>query len=350
MAGTLAASILGGVLTSNTVTVPTSAVGVPGVLNITLAPKPTMPYFATSTPRPTQTAVAKLPDAATVTVPAVPTFGPSPTPGPSPTKGTALGLPTAPLIAETSKPPSLPTADPIFNTITPVPTITPGPFPTTAPFSTPTRAIGPTSTPIPAPTLAPTPTPGPIYAAIPKFSTWTYTDATTLAGSSLDPWGPFPIKTHWGFVTGTVTSWITAGPAPYGYDTLGEDFIGKVITYGPNIGAKLITSYYRKTFFEQRGVTSATINIRADDGAIVYLNGQEIHRQNMTLYTVPNSVTVALSELTGGAEPLYNQRILTATHLALFNGLTNVLGVELHQRVATTNDASFDLELVLVTP
>lgn len=351
MAGTLTASILGGVLTSNTVTVPTSVVGVPGVLNITLQPRPTLPYFTTSTPRPTQTSVAKLPDAATVTVPAVPTFGPSVTPGPSPTKGAALSLPTAPAIAETSKPPNLPTADPIFNTITPVPTITPRPFPTTAPFSTPTRAIGPTATTPPTPTPQATSTPGPVYAAIPRNSQWTYTTTYVGLGNALDSWGTYPVKTTWSFVTGTVgvSSWITGGLGTYGYDTTGLDNIQTVITYGADVNAKFITSYFRKEFIEQRGIISASLEVKADDGAVVYLNGQEIYRNNMTLYTAVTSGTLALTDKVGGTEPLYDNYVFTTTPLGLFSGLTNVLGVELHQFISTTNDAAFDLALILVT-
>jgi hypothetical protein len=78
-----------------------------------------------------------------------------------------------------------------------------------------------------------------------------------------------------------------------------------------------------------------------DDGAIVYLNGIDIFRSNMTNGPV-DYTTFALS--TGTEQVFYT------TNVPVGNLLVgqNVLAVEVHQVNATSTDISFDLQLQAV--
>jgi hypothetical protein len=82
------------------------------------------------------------------------------------------------------------------------------------------------------------------------------------------------------------------------------------------------------------------LNLLKDDGAVVYLNGQEIHRVNMPSgsisYTTPASTALGTPQ-----EGIF---YLTAHQNTLLTG-TNVLAVEIHQSGGTSSDISFDLEL-----
>ena len=74
-------------------------------------------------------------------------------------------------------------------------------------------------------------------------------------------------------------SW-AAGNAELGY---GDGDEATVVSFGPNSGAKYITTYFRKTFnvSDPSLYQSLTLNVVYDDGVVVYLNGTEVHRGNM---------------------------------------------------------------------
>jgi hypothetical protein len=146
------------------------------------------------------------------------------------------------------------------------------------------------------------------------------------------------------------TAWMTAafvettawksGAAQLGY---GDGDEATVINSGP-AGAHYITSYFRKKFhvaspanFEQ-----AAIRLLRDDGAVVYLNGVELFRDNMPLGTI-TTTTPASSSIGNAAE---NTRLVHRFDPALLLPGENVIAVEIHQSDATSSDVSFDLELL----
>jgi hypothetical protein len=103
-----------------------------------------------------------------------------------------------------------------------------------------------------------------------------------------------------------------------------------------------ITHYFRCTFAVARPADYATLLFRVlrDDGAVVYLNGNEVFRMNMPEGPI-TCQTPALSQVTGTDESTYFPTNINAAWLV--DG-ANTLAVELHQ-TSMTVDASFDLSL-----
>src|SRR5439155_23953878 len=71
-----------------------------------------------------------------------------------------------------------------------------------------------------------------------------------------------------------------------------------VVSYGSNANAKYITTYFRKSFSisDPSQISALTLRLLRDDGAVVYLNGTEVYRNNMPsgtiAYTTLASTTV----------------------------------------------------------
>jgi hypothetical protein len=88
--------------------------------------------------------------------------------------------------------------------------------------------------------------------------------------------------------------------------------------------------------------SNLTLQLRRDDGAIVYLNGVEVFRSNMPTGAV-NYATSALRNIEGVDESLLAQRVVPAS--VLING-ENLLAVEVHQAVGGDDDMSFALAVI----
>lgn len=105
------------------------------------------------------------------------------------------------------------------------------------------------------------------------------------------------------------------------------------------------TTYYFRSEFEFDGDPSATqltLDALIDDGAVFYLNGVEVYRQNMPEGSITYDTFAALEvELPGASGPL------VIPSGALVAG-TNVLAVEVHQAVAADADVFFTAKLEAV--
>ena len=105
------------------------------------------------------------------------------------------------------------------------------------------------------------------------------------------------------------------------------------------------TYYFRKTFtYNGGGPVELTLNPVVDDGAVFYLNGVEIHRQNMT----PGAVAYATPAAAIVVDATYAGPI-TVPAVALVQG-TNVLAVEVHQAHTDSTDVAFGAELTARVP
>lgn len=95
------------------------------------------------------------------------------------------------------------------------------------------------------------------------------------------------------------------------------------------------TTYYFRKAFNYSGDRNVTLrlNTLVDDGAIFYLNGQELYRLNMT------------GSPTNVSNPAFSGQI-TVPAFMLVPG-NNVLAVEVHQASGDTSDILFDAELVV---
>ncbi len=131
-----------------------------------------------------------------------------------------------------------------------------------------------------------------------------------------------------------------SGAAKFGYG-LGDE--STITSYGPNGANKYITTYFRRAFYvpDPSLVQSITARLMRDDGAIVYLNGSEVWRENMPASTISFS-TLASSEISGPSQTEFVSRALNSS--ALLYG-ANVIAVEIHQDSPATPDARFDFEL-----
>ena len=116
-----------------------------------------------------------------------------------------------------------------------------------------------------------------------------------------------------------------------------------VVSYGTNANNKFITTYFRRAFHVPDASLVRSLNARLirDDGAVVYLNGAEVWRENMPAGTV-TFATLAASTASGTAESNWFTRVLAPA--ALGNGW-NVLAVEIHQDRPNSSDLSFNFEL-----
>lgn len=131
-----------------------------------------------------------------------------------------------------------------------------------------------------------------------------------------------------------------SGPAQLGY---GDGDEATVVSYGPDPANKHITTYFRHVFdvAEPSLLTSLMLKILRDDGAVVYLNGDEIFRSNMPPGPVTYQTT-ACCWVGGVYENLWQKAILDPSLLVRGD---NVLAVEIHQYSATNPDMSFDFAL-----
>lgn len=132
-----------------------------------------------------------------------------------------------------------------------------------------------------------------------------------------------------------------SGPSPLGY---GDDQTTQV-SYGDDSDDKYITTWFRHTFTtEDLGVElsllqSLELSLRRDDGAIVYLNGEEVFRSNMPDGEVDASTTAA-STTSGDEESTWYTQSVSAD---LLQEGDNVFAAEVHQVGGTSSDITLDL-------
>ena len=164
--------------------------------------------------------------------------------------------------------------------------------------------------------------------------------------------------------TGSVWKYLDTGTAPVGYwtslsfdDSAWNSGRGKfgygvgdeatVISYGPNPSARYITTWFRRPFVidDTSSIDHLIFRLRRDDGAVVYLNGNELYRENMPAGPVQPSTT-AVADVGSTEEATFFKRTVPPTEL---HSGTNLLAVEIHQFATNSTDLSFDLELTGLT-
>lgn len=161
-----------------------------------------------------------------------------------------------------------------------------------------------------------------------RGSQWKYNDSGANPGSS------------WSDSGFDDSAW-ESGIGPLGY---GRSHIETSISYGGDGSQKFPASYFRKEFTIQNkdDFLSLSVRIMRDDGAVVYLNGQEQFRVNMPTGTI-NYSTYATTAVWGDDETSYFDVPIDLSDLV--DG-TNSLAVEIHQESPASSDLIFDLELL----
>lgn len=182
------------------------------------------------------------------------------------------------------------------------------------------------------------------------------TDSTGISSTSapvtieIAPW-IIPSRSQWRYLddgSEPPSNWNTTafndsgwsnGIAQFGF---GEgDEATPIRRFSDLTGTNIVSFYFRKTFdiADLASISSLSLRLLRDDGAIVYLNGTEVFRNNMPSGPV-NSTTLAA----GVAEDSELRAIRVSPQL-LQSG-ANLIAVEVHQVNLTSSDVSFDLELL----
>ncbi len=164
-----------------------------------------------------------------------------------------------------------------------------------------------------------------ITPIIPEVTSWKYLDNGSDQGSA------------WFAPAFNDASW-ASGNAELGY---GDGDEVTVVGWGPTSSQKYTTTYFRKKFNITALPTpnqTVVINLRRDDGAVVYLNGVEIIRDNMP--TTSTYTTFASSNTS--SENDYRVHPIPASALQMGE---NTIAVEVHQCDLTSSDLSFALKL-----
>ncbi|MGZ4973378.1 MAG: SGNH/GDSL hydrolase family protein [Limisphaerales bacterium] len=160
-------------------------------------------------------------------------------------------------------------------------------------------------------------------------STWKYSD------QGLD------LGTDWSQLNFDDSTW-SQGAGRLGYGTNG---VTTTIGYGTNSSTKNITTYFRHSFVVSDSVTYTNLNVRLnrEDGAVVWLNGQELYRANLPTGAISNQ-TKALALVSPGGDDS-NTYFSTNLPITSLPAGTNVIGVEIHRNNPSGTALSFDLEL-----
>ena len=167
------------------------------------------------------------------------------------------------------------------------------------------------------------------------------TAQTTLVGYN-SPWKYLDNGsnqgTAWRAASFNDATW-ASGNAAFGYGTSG---ITTTVSFGNNNKKKHVTTYFRKTInvADASLYSSFTLNLKRDDGAVVYINGTERFRSNMPSGTISYN-TKASSEATDNGTAV---QTTTLSAGSLVTG-TNVIAVEIHQAANNGPDLFFDLQL-----
>ena len=167
-----------------------------------------------------------------------------------------------------------------------------------------------------------------LYLGVPLVdsnSVWKYSDTGKNMGAK---WRALPFKD---------ATWL-AGMAPFGYGWGDES---TVVSAGTNPLKPNVTTYFRQTFViaDSNAYTGFNLSLQADDGAAVYLNGQELLRLNLAEKGAVSFRKVALSARQSPTErEWYAANIF---HPLVANG-TNIFAVEVHQAKTNGADMRFD--------
>jgi hypothetical protein len=162
---------------------------------------------------------------------------------------------------------------------------------------------------------------------IPAGSIWRYLDDGSNQGTS------------WRAPDFDDSSW-EEGAAQLGY---GDGDEATEVSFGDDSSNKHATTYFRRTFtvVDPNQIGNLLVRLVRDDGAIVYLNGEEVFRSNI------DPGPVAFDTYTGnvtpsGSENSFIEEVIPSS--SLVSG-ENTIAVEVHQASGTSSDMSFDFEL-----
>lgn len=152
-------------------------------------------------------------------------------------------------------------------------------------------------------------------------------------------------NTAWRDSTFNDSTWST-GNTEFGYGDGDEATLinacGTVVQ-NPSCSNKYTTTYFRKKVYipNLNDFNNFSLQVVRDDGAVVYVNGNEVWRDNLPTGTITYT-TLAPVAIGGADESAYQIYTLAKTYFV--NGW-NTIAVEMHQQSGTSSDVSFNLRL-----
>ena len=134
-------------------------------------------------------------------------------------------------------------------------------------------------------------------------------------------------------------SW-DSGRAKLGY---GDGNARTNLKKGPSKSKKNLAVYFRREFIVSAPDTlnGLIFDLLCDDGAVVYVNGEEVGRENMPQGKV-KPATKALKAIGAAAENTFHRKAVDTKNLV--PGV-NVVAVEVHQQRRQSSDMGFDFQL-----
>jgi lysophospholipase L1-like esterase len=135
------------------------------------------------------------------------------------------------------------------------------------------------------------------------------------------------------------STWLE-GPARLGYNTPG---VNTTVSFGDSSTNKFITTYFRREFVAPTNVHYTNLNLRLNrvDGAVVWLNGQQIFRANLPSGPISFSSRASVPTL---GDLMHDYFPTNLSSFSISSG-TNIVAVEIHKFSPTLANLSFDLEL-----
>ncbi len=130
------------------------------------------------------------------------------------------------------------------------------------------------------------------------------------------------------------------GPAELGY---GDGDEATAINAGTS-GARFPCNYFRYKFSvtDKSSIGRLKISLIRDDGAVVYINGQEVVRDNMPEGVIDYLTWAASPEVAGAAESTWFDHIVDGS---ILNEGENIISVSVHQQRAASSDISFNFKM-----
>lgn len=175
-----------------------------------------------------------------------------------------------------------------------------------------------------------------------SFSHWSLSNSESSAVNAIktkDLWKykEQQAETAWNQVDFDDSQW-NEGNALLGY---GDNDIATQIDFGGNENEKYPAYYFRKEFTitDPSSIEEIQCAVLCDDGAVVYINGNEIQRINMPQNEEITHETLASAS---GDESTYNQVSIPLSNLQAGK---NILAIEVHQVTRESSDLRFDARI-----
>jgi len=130
-----------------------------------------------------------------------------------------------------------------------------------------------------------------------------------------------------------------SGPGQLGFNEGDEN-----TNIGPRVSGRR-TAYFRHKFNVSNvsEITALAITLLHDDGAVLYINDQEVDR----IYMPPGTITFNTLASVQGEN---TTTVFSEIPLSILNEGENILAVEVHQKSISSSDISFDLSLQAAGP